>query len=129
MVFILRLVHFIVMTLFGLSLVAAHLLVRKSRAKELQKCENLKVVIPGMAKDYILPHSDGREFAVPATLPEFEKMEKKTKQLPHCCGLCLYRFREEAWRNRGVIKERDDDEDEETESDGQEEANVWQGED
>ena len=60
------------MTLFALSLVAAHLLVRKSRSKELQKCEDLKVVIPSMARNYALPHSDGREFAIPASIKEFE---------------------------------------------------------
>lgn len=81
-----------------------------------------------MAKNYTLPHSDGREFAVPATVTEFESLEKEAKRLPHCCGLCLYRFREEAWRNRGDIKEEVHDEEEETESDGFDEANVWQGE-
>ena len=128
--FTLRLIYFVLMTLVLISLLASHMMVRKARAQEAKKCENLKKVIPTMAKSYALPHSDGREFIIPATLSEFESLEKEARKLPHCCGLCLYRFREEAWKNRPDIEqiEAADEEGEETESDGADEANVWQGE-
>lgn len=95
MVFILRLVHFLIITLVFGTILVSYFLVRKERAKETEKCKNLKLVIPHMAKEYTLPKSDGREFIIPNKLSEFESLEKETKKLPHVCGLCLYRFREE----------------------------------
>ena len=63
--------------------------------------------------------------------------------MPHCCGLCLYRFREEGWeesqaRNGGggtggqQLHQVESDEDDDTESDGMDGLDahkVWKGED
>ena len=77
---------------------------------------------------------------IPGTLPEFEAQDKELKRMPHCCGLCLYRFREEGWeesqaRNAAggtggqqLYQAESDDDTESDGMDGPEVHAIWRGE-
>ena len=56
------------------------------------------------------------------------------KKIAHCCGLCLYRFREEGWADAQINAKpqiqsvQGEDEEEETDSDGYDNWNFYNDE-